>query len=55
MQYMTISEYARHAGTTRQNVQNKLRRGTLPSVKRRRSITVVLIPVEDTEVKKCKA
>lgn len=46
MKYLTITEYARSVGITRQAVQDRIRRGTLPTVMR--SVKRKMIPVDDT-------
>lgn len=48
MQYLTRTEYADLKGITRQAVEQKIKRGTLPTVKVK--IEVERIAVEDTEM-----
>jgi len=47
MHYLTISEYARIAGISRQAVQGQIERKTLKLVPRK--ISVKMIPVENIE------
>ena len=48
MHYLTIAEYARLKGVSRQAVQDRIRRKTLPYVVTR--VDIRRIPVEDTEL-----
>ena len=52
MQYMTVPEYAELCGVTRQAIWDRIKRGTLRLVPRKR--TMMLVPVPDTELKKVK-
>ena len=46
MKLMTITEYAKHKGVTRQAVQDRIRRGTLAVVVK--NFKRNMIPVDDT-------
>ena len=52
MKYLTSLEYAKAIGVSRQAIEDRIRRGTLRTVKRR--VDKYLIPVEDTELENIK-
>jgi excisionase family DNA binding protein len=48
MQYMTVKQYADFLGVTRQAIEDRISRGTLPTVRKDRKVKVTMIAVEDT-------
>jgi predicted DNA-binding protein YlxM (UPF0122 family) len=54
MQYLTTKEYAGLHGVSRQAIEDRIRRKTLPVVIRKFSVEKKMIPIEDTEYEKLK-
>ncbi len=54
MQYLTVKEYAALKGISRQAVEDRIRRGTLPVTFINMKVKAKRIPVEDTEAENVK-
>jgi hypothetical protein len=55
MQFLSRTEYARMKGVSRQSVEQRIKRGTLKTVRMKVETEEERIPVEDAEVSSWKA